>query len=425
MQQNRRLLFRFYVTIVAGLIAVGATLDYAFNAYQQSSEHPEDRWVAATFALIERRLEATDPAQRSRALGEIAAELGHTVELLQLDAVVGFIDGDAGGPPIVTIDDHGNAVYMYAATTLDAVVQLGPVPTTEPSALTNLIPPLFYLSIFVLVGWWLRPLLRDLTIVSESTSEFAADYRQPLTRLGEITSLRDLAGNIESMAERIRALIRGQQDLTNALSHEVRTPLARIKFALAVKGDNDEQGGASELESIHQDVEEIDRLIASMLDYARLEHGGMETNWQLTPADEWLHATVAKHTASELTIEVDNDLGAAPVKMDPYLMSLVLSNLLVNACRFAAGCVQVHLSRRDGGYALVVEDDGPGIPETDYDTVFSAFTRLDASRNKDTGGYGLGLAIVARVSQLHAGSASVDRSSLGGARFTVSWADND
>src|SRR5690606_7170168 len=76
-------------------------------------------------------------------------------------------------------------------------------------------------------------------------------------------------------------------------------------------------------------------------------------------------------------------------------------------------------------YALVVEDDGPGIPEAERETVFKAFARLDDSRNRDTGGYGLGLAIVARIAALHGGSARVERSALGGARFVVAWPRRD
>jgi signal transduction histidine kinase len=76
---------------------------------------------------------------------------------------------------------------------------------------------------------------------------------------------------------------------------------------------------------------------------------------------------------------------------------------------------------QENGYVLAVEDDGPGIPEAERESVFKAFARLDDSRNRGTGGYGLGLAIVARVAALHRGTAKVERSELGGARVVVSW----
>lgn len=102
-------------------------------------------------------------------------------------------------------------------------------------------------------------------------------------------------------------------------------------------------------------------------------------------------------------------------------MDLALSNLVVNACRYAATRIRISFERGETGYALAVEDDGPGIPEAQRDAVFKAFARLDDSRNRDTGGYGLGLAIVARIAALHGGSARAERSALGGARIVVAW----
>ena len=107
--------------------------------------------------------------------------------------------------------------------------------------------------------------------------------------------------------------------------------------------------------------------------------------------------------------------------MDPYLMELALSNLLVNACRYAHKAVVVDMRIDTGRNVLAVEDDGPGIPAAEREQVFRAFTRLDTSRNRSTGGYGLGLAIVTRIAALHGGTAGADESTLGGARLLVSW----
>ncbi len=110
------------------------------------------------------------------------------------------------------------------------------------------------------------------------------------------------------------------------------------------------------------------------------------------------------------------------VWMDPRLMELAFSNLLVNATKYTENNVRCSLAQKDKHYVLTVEDDGKGIPEDARDMVFKAFARINDSRNRETGGYGLGLAVVARVAELHGGAASVDSSrSLGGARFSISW----
>src|SRR5690606_11470137 len=118
---------------------------------------------------------------------------------------------------------------------------------------------------------------------------------------------------------------------------------------------------------------------------------------------------------------IDYDRPPGLVPMDPAMMDLALSNLLVNACRYAASTIRIAFERDGERCALAVEDDGPGIPEAEREAVFKAFARLDDSRSRDTGVYGLGLASVARIAALHGGSAGAERSSLGGARIVVTW----
>jgi signal transduction histidine kinase len=103
-------------------------------------------------------------------------------------------------------------------------------------------------------------------------------------------------------------------------------------------------------------------------------------------------------------------------------MELALSNLLVNARKYAERRAHCSLVQDEKDYLLTVEDDGGGVPDDEREKVFKAFTRIDDSRNRETGGYGLGLAIVARVAELHGGQAGVDTSpGLGGARFSIRW----
>ena len=103
-------------------------------------------------------------------------------------------------------------------------------------------------------------------------------------------------------------------------------------------------------------------------------------------------------------------------------MELALSNLLANALRYAQQHITITVMREHDIYRLVVEDDGAGIPELDRTSIFRAFTRLDDSRNRDTGGFGLGLAIVARIAALHRGRVTAEASvTLGGASLALEW----
>jgi signal transduction histidine kinase len=414
-----RLLFRTYLVIVGGLIATAAVFDYAFSRLQGEPGPPaEAPWVAATLALVEARLAAAAPEARPATAGELETELGIPIRFLPAEAVVHAGDDSAPGTQEI-FDAAGRSIYLHPSAALGGAIQVGPIERGDAAhPLVDLIPHLFYVAVLVLVALWLWPLIRDVDLLTSAAHDFAADYRKPLSTRDKTSTLRDLATSFDAMAARIAGLIQGQKDLTSALSHEVRTPLARIKFAMAVIGDKTPI--SAELESIQQDVREIDRLIGTMLDYARLDHPDAQLNWQLTPADAWVHEAAARSLLREGQSIVERAPSTA-VRMDPDRMALAASNLLVNACRYAERQVAIELEIGEREYTLAVEDDGPGIPEAEREKVFKAFARLDDSRSRGTGGYGLGLAIVARIAALHGGSARIEASKLGGARIVVAW----
>lgn len=418
--RHRRLLFRSYLFLAAGLLITAAVLDMGFGYLQSALAPQEDRWLAASLALIERQLAAARPEERDVVAATLAGDLGLGIQLLQRDEIAATAESRTGTTTLV--DAAGNTSYLYDAPSLNALIRLGPVERQRENMLLRLLPPLFYLSIFVIVGLWLRPLLKDLNLITGAAQRFAADYREPLSTARDTTQLTSLAKYLDDMSSRLSGLIQSQKELIAALSHEMRTPLARIRFALAVMANKDGENIDEHLEGLNDDVQEIDQLIARMLDYARLDHPELRMDWQRVPLEPWLARTVDKYRqpGKELTIVKADELESA--WMDPRLMGLALSNLVSNACRYAKRNVTCTFKHADGCFQIDVEDDGKGIPESQRETVFKAFTRIDDSRNRNTGGHGLGLAIVARIASLHGGRVVAAASEkLGGARFTLKW----
>lgn len=414
------LLFRSYLFLTAGLLIVATVLDFGFDYLQSSQEPAEDPWLTSTFDLIERELAAVSLAERDRRAAELSIAIGVDVQVLQRDDVYSTAKSRGSLPPLVDAD--GNTSYLRDAPPLNALIRVGPVEPQHDSIFVRLLPPIFYLSIFVVVGLWLRPFFEDINLISSGADRFAADYREPLATASATTRLTGLAKNLDAMSARLSGLIQSQKELIAALSHEMRTPLARIRFALALmsnKGDDDLKGRIDELSD---DVQEIDELIATMLNYARLDHPDLRMNWQQVPIEPWLAETQEKARQSNKELEIVTDGSLATAWMDPRLMGLALSNLLVNACRYSRRIARCRLRELHDTYELRVEDDGKGIPEAEHETIFKAFTRIDDSRNRETGGYGLGLAIVARIAALHGGNVSVRESKeLGGACFILAW----
>jgi signal transduction histidine kinase len=418
-RQHRNLLFRSYLVIVGGLIVIAGVLDYSLDRLQSPDSPVPGPWIDGNFSMIEAQLRTVPAAELSAAAADLSHQLGFPVRIFPSDHVVQT--NEPGNATQEVFDAQGRSAYIRSSALLNSVIQIGPIEDeqTPENPLIILIPSLFYLSIFVFVGLWLWPLVRDLNVLTESAASFAADYRNPINTLEKVTSLRDLAHSFDEMSSRIRILIQRQKELTGALSHEMRTPLARIKFAMAVI--DDEAKVSDELQSISQDVQEIDDLISAMLDYARLDYPDKEINLQLAPMDAWLADAVRKTRLQIQGVRIEQKVSGGSVHFDPELMKLAISNLLVNALRYAKKLVLVRFSIEAGRCLLSVEDDGEGIPEAERKTVFKAFTRLDSSRNRETGGHGLGLAIVARIASLHGGTAWAEQSNLGGARFVIAW----
>jgi two-component system, OmpR family, sensor kinase ParS len=416
--RHRGLFIRSYMVLAGGLLIVAIVLDLGFDALQSRHERP-DPWLVSTLQLMEDELAATPPADREARSTQLAERLGLTVNLLE----AGEVSGAAAqtGVPHALENDDGKIYYLWNLSALNGAIRLGPFEPSRESPFVRFLPVVFYASILALVGLWLRPLLRDLHVLTDASQKFATDYREPLNTASQTTQLTSLATNLDDMSARVSQLIQMQKEMTAALSHEMRTPLARVRFAAAVLEGEVDESLREQLRAVNADVQQIDDLISDMLDYARLDHPGMRMNCQAVPVAPWLRQILASCPPHERAVEVQHD-GVDSAWMEPRLMELAVSNLLANALRYARQKVQVSVARERDRYRIVVEDDGEGIPEGDRTTVFRAFTRLDTSRNRKTGGFGLGLAIVARIASLHRGCVVADTSTrLGGARLALEW----
>ena len=416
---ERGLFIRSYVVLAGGLLVVAMLLDLGFGALQARQERAADPWLESTLRLMESDLAAVPADARQERAVELGRRLGLTLELMDTGDISGATP--QAGAPDELVDADGKVYYLWQSAALGAVLRLGPFAATSEGLLARVLPVLFYASILLIVGLWLRPLLTDLRVLTEASQKFASDYREPLDTAHRTTQLRSLARNLDDMSARVSQLIQSQKEMTAALSHEMRTPLARVRFAVAVlEGEVDERLHL-QLRAVSDDVKQIDALISDMLNYARLDHPGVRMECQAVAIAPWLRQVLAICPPHERVLNVRHE-NIESLWMEPRLMELALSNLLANALRYSRRTVCIEITRENGLSRLVVEDDGEGIPEAHRAQVFHAFTRLDTSRNRETGGFGLGLAIVARIATLHRGRVTAGSSaSLGGARLALEW----
>lgn len=242
------------------------------------------------------------------------------------------------------------------------------------------------------------------------------------------TLVSRLASSFNGMAEHIQRLVQVQREMIHAVSHELRTPVARIRFGVQmIESAKSPEMLEKQLTGIDNDIQELDELIDEILTYARLEQGGPVFSLREGSVTEIVRQVVSEQQPIRpgidirCVIEPESERWALS-DLEPKYIHRAVQNLVGNAARYADSRVQVSCHLDEDNCRIDVEDDGPGIPEEDWERVFTAFARLDDSRTRTSGGYGLGLSIVRRILYWHGGQAFVGRSdSLGGARFSLVW----
>ncbi|BEV72193.1 MULTISPECIES: two-component system sensor histidine kinase RstB [unclassified Paludibacterium] len=276
------------------------------------------------------------------------------------------------------------------------------------------------LSLAFPVLFWMRPHWRDLMTLEQTATRLAHGHFSARARLPESSGVRRVGQAFNRMADSIAELLASKKALTNAVAHELRTPLARLRYRLELMDDADSPAH----QAMVRDLEEIDKLIEELLLHAKLDRPEAPLTPSTFDAASWLDDRVAAQVALAPQLQWQRQAlaaGAEAITADQHLLTRVVDNLLSNARRYTNTLVRVSLRLENGQHILVVDDDGPGIAPEDRERVFSPFVRLDSSRHRSTGGHGLGLAIVERIARAHRGQVRIDTSPEGGARFIFSW----
>lgn len=234
-----------------------------------------------------------------------------------------------------------------------------------------------------------------------------------------------LAADLDSMAARLRNLLESKQQLLRDVSHELRSPLARMQLALSL-ARRQESGVERHLARIGCEADRLEQLIARTLKLARLERPGEGFDRVRIDLGELLDnigADVAiEAEAQGCTVSIHSD-PSLEVYGDPELIRSTFENVIRNAVRYSPAGSQVKIVARhaqgDTRAEVLVRDAGPGVPEKDLALIFEPFYRVGSARDRAGGGEGLGLAIAARAVALHGGSISADNVRDGGLAVCV------
>ena len=279
----------------------------------------------------------------------------------------------------------------------------------------------------LLCYWLARYLLRPVKQLREATQAMAGgDFAQRVAPGlgGRRDEIADLAHDFDHMAARIEQLVSAQMQLLGDISHELRSPLARLVVALELA--QQKQGGAAsaEFERIALEAERMNALIGQLLTLSRLESGAGKIAAETVDIDALLERLVENcnfELAADERRAVIVESAPAAIEGDPALLTSAFENVIRNAARYTDSGTAVEVAARtaDGWLEVRVRDHGPGITESMLERVFDPFVRVGDARDRGSGGHGLGLAIAKRAIGLHGGEIAAANHPDGGLEISI------
>lgn len=264
------------------------------------------------------------------------------------------------------------------------------------------------LLLFAIATMFMRNQVRPIRRLADAVDNFGKGRDVPDFRPEGATEIRRAAAAFERMRGRINNALTQRTEMLAGVSHDLRTPLTRMKLQLEMLGD------ARGVEDLKEDLREMEVMVEEFLAFARGEgtEEAVESN-----LDE-IVATVARSASADGRDVVAKTDGDMKILIRPNAIRRCITNLVVNAVTHATA-VEIGASRRGTLVEITVDDDGPGIPEEEREAVFKPFYRLDPSRNPGTGGTGLGLSIARDLARGSGGEVTLEDSPLGGLRATI------
>ncbi|MGY3570943.1 envelope stress sensor histidine kinase CpxA [Vibrio paucivorans] len=228
------------------------------------------------------------------------------------------------------------------------------------------------------------------------------------------SEFRQAGASFNQMVEAVNHMISGQQRLLSDISHELRSPLTRLRMANALA--TRKQGDSPELERIDTEAQRLEQMIGELLELSRMQADSHLTR-ELQPISSLWEEILkdAQFEAEQMGKQLNySAIPEGSISGNPKLLMSAVENIIRNAIHYGEDLIQVTLTKDDEQLSIVVEDNGQGVPDSELEDIFRPFYRVSTARDRNSGGAGLGLAITESAIRQHSGSIAASRSQLGG-----------
>ncbi len=423
-QAMKKLFIQFYLLLFVCFLVMSLLvgLVYKFTAERAGKQSLDDLMNSSLY-LMRSELREIPPHDWGKTLKEMDLNLSFDLRVEPLSKY--HLDDISmhrlRGGEIVALDDQ--YTFLQRIPRSHYVLAVGPVPYLyylhQMRLLDIALIAFIAISLAFPVFIWMRPHWQDMLKLEAAAQRFGDGHLNERIHFDEGSSFERLGIAFNQMADNINALIASKKQLIDGIAHELRTPLVRLRYRLEMSDNL----SAAESQALNRDISQLEALIEELLTYARLDRPQNELHLSEPDLPLWLstHLADIQAVTPDKTVRIKTLAQGHYAALDMRLMERVLDNLLNNALRYCHSTVETSLLLSGNRATLIVEDDGPGIAPENREHIFEPFVRLDPSRDRSTGGCGLGLAIVHSIALAMGGTVNCDTSELGGARFSFSW----
>jgi two-component system OmpR family sensor kinase len=401
-----RLFISLYLFIALSLVGLSAGLESIFFTQSGTSN---TQLLGPVFEAVKQQgvdmpsfIQSLGGTYNTRTLGDIAWSDSNLKKLHNGQAIV--------------LSDPNITEQIYILDNKTQLLEIS-LPINRPdSGRFLLYSVLFFLLLGGVIAFWIWPLWRDLSNLEKTVSDVKPDGSIVQNNISQTSLIYPIAKSLNNMGRQITELMQNQRELSGAVTHEFRTPLARLKFALAMNPSVQSKPWLD----MQQDVNELENLVQEMLDYASTDARIPEMNLAEIPIKQLCQQLINRLKGShfsDFNVRVYGD--DAHVLADEHFIERAIENLVLNGKRYANKVLEIQIIKQKDIIQICIEDDGIGVPHAMREKIFSPFFRPDESRDRQKGGAGLGLAIVKRIVEWHQGECYVTNGELRGAKFVI------
>ncbi|MEM7651236.1 MAG: ATP-binding protein [Pseudomonadota bacterium] len=264
------------------------------------------------------------------------------------------------------------------------------------------------LLLLIVAILFMRNQIRPIRKLAAAAERFGKGRDTPFFKPEGAREVRQAGKAFMDMRRRIQRQITQRTDMLAGVSHDLRTPLTRMKLQVEMMPEGQDK------DDMRQDILDMERMVHGYLDFVR---GDGEEEFEAVDVPAVMQKIAAAMHREDVVVELAFD---PPLELTarPLAFERAMNNLITNAAKYAQH-IWVHIRRDEDVLQIEIDDDGPGIPEDQYGEVFKPFTRIDESRNTETGGVGLGLPIAQDIVHAHGGKIQLESSDYGGLRVIV------